>query len=592
MLNFAYSQADVTELCRDRKLETAERHPENDFYGQASVLKRYSGLPIDKPLAFVVEHGLRFDAGVWSRDAESPLVTFAASSESRAALLQKATNKVVVPIGFGSLYARNLVELEMGFAPQQRVGTLVFPPHSTHHIEAVFDHGEFARSLAALDEEFQPIYVCGYWKDVLSGALVPYQLQGLPLVTCGHMFDPDFLLRLYDLCRRFRYATSREIGTHLFVAVSSGCRFFYSDWLEAQYHIPVELRGSSPTMDHARQADIELSRRLFAAPVSCITPEQQHFVDDRIGSRCMLTPEALRSFARDSAARQRKSDIQRKIRNLASWTKLRTAARLPAGTMHRSLVNLGCGTRRHPDWTNADMVPAGPDVLAVDLRKRLPFADATLDAVYASHVLEHLTPLEARLLLGEMRRVLRPGGVVRIVVPDLEAIVRGYLRTLDEVVESGDEQARWRHRWMTVELLDQMVRTQSGGAMSRWWSCDPVPCLDLIEERFGAEATKAITSRPSRTDRRPLDPAEILFTPPVSDREALAFAACGERHKWMYDRVSLADALRDAGFAEPRQTTAIDSQIPAFATYELDADASGRVHKPDSLFMEAIRPGA
>lgn len=258
----------------------------------------------------------------------------------------------------------------------------------------------------------------------------------------------------------------------------------------------------------------------------------------------------------------------------------------------RPLLNLGCGNRWHPAWTNVDLVPVAPNVLAVDLRKQLPFPSATFDAVYSSHVVEHLTPLEAGNFLREIRRVVRPGGVVRIVVPDLEGIVRGYLRTLEEVVESGDEEARWRHRWMTVELLDQMVRTQSGGAMGRWWSCDPVPCLDLIEERFGAEATKAIASRQSRIDRPPPDPADILCTPPVSDREALAFAACGERHKWMYDRVSLAHALETAGFAEPRQATAIESLIPAFETYELDADASGRIHKPDSLFMEALRPGA
>jgi SAM-dependent methyltransferase len=270
----------------------------------------------------------------------------------------------------------------------------------------------------------------------------------------------------------------------------------------------------------------------------------------------------------------------------------RTACSSDMPNALRPLLNLGCGSRWHSAWTNADLVPAGPNVLAVDLRRQLPFSNATFDAVYSSHVLEHLTPLEARNFLREIRRVLRPGCVVRIVVPDLEGIVRGYLRVLDDAADGGDSdaEARWRHRWMTVELLDQLVRTQSGGAMGRWWSCDPVPCLDLIEERFGAEATKAIASRQTSKNRTPLDPADILLTPTVSDREALAFAARGERHKWMYDRVSLADALREAGFAEPRQMTAVDSLIPAFATYELDADSSGRVHKPDSLFMEALCP--
>ena len=257
----------------------------------------------------------------------------------------------------------------------------------------------------------------------------------------------------------------------------------------------------------------------------------------------------------------------------------------------RPLLNLGCGRRCHPQWTNADLVPSGPDVLAVDLRRPLPFAAASFTAVYAAHVVEHLDPAEADALLCEAARVLAPGGVVRIVVPDLEGIVRAYLASLDGV-SAGDGESRWRHRWMTVELLDQLVRSRSGGAMRRWWSCDPIPCRDLIETRLGAEATSAMESLAAErlaTGAAAIDPAAVLRGPPVGPREAAKFAARGERHRWMYDRISLADLLRDAGFSEPRVVGPADSAIPGFARYELDADAAGRPHKPDSLFMEGVR---
>lgn len=259
----------------------------------------------------------------------------------------------------------------------------------------------------------------------------------------------------------------------------------------------------------------------------------------------------------------------------------------------RPLLNLGCGRRRHPDWTNADLVPHGSDVQAVDLRRPLPFPAATFVAVYASHVFEHLVPAEAHALAAEIARVVAPGGIVRIVVPDLEGIARAYLASLDAASAPGDEPARWRHRWMTVELLDQLVRRRSGGLMRRWWSCDPVPCRELIEQRLGAEATSAMAAlaaeRAARA-RPPLDPASILLDGPVSDRDAARFAVRGERHQWMYDRVSLADLLAAAGFVDPRQVGPAESAIPDFARYELDADAAGRPHKPDSLFMEAVRP--
>ena len=62
-----------------------------------------------------------------------------------------------------------------------------------------------------------------------------------------------------------------------------------------------------------------------------------------------------------------------------------------------------------------------------DLRRKLPFRDGSVAGVYASHVLEHLTRRDAVRLLMDIQRVLRPKGVLRLVVPDLEAIIRSYV---------------------------------------------------------------------------------------------------------------------------------------------------------------------
>lgn len=260
----------------------------------------------------------------------------------------------------------------------------------------------------------------------------------------------------------------------------------------------------------------------------------------------------------------------------------------------RPLLNLGCGSRRHPDWTNLDLHPSGDDVIAADLRRPLPFPAACFTAVYAAHVLEHLTPADAGGLLGECRRVLRPSGIVRIVVPDLERIARDYLTSLARAAAAeATDDARWEHRWMTVELLDQLVRTRPGGAMRRWWSCDPVPCRDLIETRLGAEAIAAITALAAERQRAgaaAIAPEAILQDRPPSARAAARFAARGERHRWMYDRVSLAALLTDAGFIAVRQVNPIESRIPGFAAAGLDADPTGMPHKPDSLYMEAACP--
>lgn len=258
----------------------------------------------------------------------------------------------------------------------------------------------------------------------------------------------------------------------------------------------------------------------------------------------------------------------------------------------RPLLNLGCGTRRHPAWTNVDLVPAGPDVIPCDLRRPLPFPAGSFQAVYAAHVLEHLVPVEAARLLAEVSRLLAPGGLVRIVVPDLEGIARAYLASLERACASPTPQHRGEHRWMTVELLDQLVRDTSGGLMRRWWSCEPVPVRSFIETRLGQEAAAgiaAVAAARQASGTPALHAGEIFAAEPASPRAARRFAGLGERHRWMYDHVSLGELLATAGFAEVRRTDAVESRIPGFRAACLDADSAGRPWKPDSLYMEAVR---
>jgi len=269
------------------------------------------------------------------------------------------------------------------------------------------------------------------------------------------------------------------------------------------------------------------------------------------------------------------------------------AIRRPPASPPRPRVNLGCGRRRHPEWTNCDLVPDGPDVVRCDLRSPLPFPAASCEAVYAAHVLEHLAVGEARRLVAEIHRVLRPGGVVRIVVPDLENIARAYLASLERAATEGTTARRWEHAWMTVELLDQLVRDASGGLMRRWWSCQPVPCREFVTGRLGEEATVGIAA--VAADRRaaevePLEPEAIFQAEPAEPRAAARFAVSGERHRWMYDRVSLVALLEESGFAAVAPTTATVSRITGFTAARLDADAVGRPRKPDSLYVEGVRP--
>ncbi len=125
-------------------------------------------------------------------------------------------------------------------------------------------------------------------------------------------------------------------------------------------------------------------------------------------------------------------------------------------------------------------------MLTCDLRERFPFEDASFDVVYHSHVLEHFTPEEGENFTREAVRVLKPGGWIRIAVPDLERIASLYLQNL-EAAAAGDSRAAQDYQWSVLELLDQMVRERPGGQMGRYLKAPDLPNPEFIRSRIGAQ---------------------------------------------------------------------------------------------------------
>jgi len=94
------------------------------------------------------------------------------------------------------------------------------------------------------------------------------------------------------------------------------------------------------------------------------------------------------------------------------------------------LVNVGAGKNGRTGWINIDVLRVPGINCVFDCRKRLPFPDGSARAIFCEHFLEHLDYAEdLPRFLSECRRVLRKRGVLRIVVPDGEAYLRGYCRT-------------------------------------------------------------------------------------------------------------------------------------------------------------------
>lgn len=152
-------------------------------------------------------------------------------------------------------------------------------------------------------------------------------------------------------------------------------------------------------------------------------------------------------------------------------------------------INLGCGLSVAPGWINIDNSPNArlakipllrellwkvgllsdhhyavkwpASVKYHNLKRRLPYPDRSIDYVYTSHFLEHLSQNDAQRLIAEAYRVLKSGGLIRIVVPDIALSARKYVAAIKanpndanaateflNSLQLGWHKARDPHLWM------------------------------------------------------------------------------------------------------------------------------------------------
>jgi len=92
-------------------------------------------------------------------------------------------------------------------------------------------------------------------------------------------------------------------------------------------------------------------------------------------------------------------------------------------------LHLGCGPIKLPGFVNIDhSAHWSPDIIMDYLKLSDRFGEGVADAVFSCHSIEHLVfPNEAVRALAQVFRVLKSGGVVRIVVPDLMLVARKYV---------------------------------------------------------------------------------------------------------------------------------------------------------------------
>lgn len=240
------------------------------------------------------------------------------------------------------------------------------------------------------------------------------------------------------------------------------------------------------------------------------------------------------------------------------------------------VLNLGCGHKvsAHPDVINIDwsiylrmrssrlmsllapLLLSGErrirfdrlpsNIMPHDLSGGIPFPDNSADVIFHSNMLEHLDRDVAERFLAEALRALKPGGIHRIVVPDLEDACAAYIAHIAAC--DSNPQAQAQHEDYIARVIEQSVRREAAGTRLQ------PPLRRFIENALLGDARRR-----------------------------------GETHQWMYDRISLAVLLRRLGYRNVRLMRYDTSDISFWPQYGLDTNADGSEYAPGSLYMEASK---
>jgi ubiquinone/menaquinone biosynthesis C-methylase UbiE len=99
---------------------------------------------------------------------------------------------------------------------------------------------------------------------------------------------------------------------------------------------------------------------------------------------------------------------------------------MPASGVRR--LHWGCGPVTAPGWINSDLWELPGVELRADILEGLPLEDNSIDYAFSNHALQELELYDQETAFAELRRVLKPNGVLRLCLPDFDLAIDAYRR--------------------------------------------------------------------------------------------------------------------------------------------------------------------
>ena len=213
-----------------------------------------------------------------------------------------------------------------------------------------------------------------------------------------------------------------------------------------------------------------------------------------------------------------RSGLPQAVRHMCSALQAEHRIRCYLKTTAEPRLHLGAGTNILHGWLNTDLEPQRSEIVMLNVTQRLPLPDAGFRAVYAEHLIEHLSYEQALQLLRECWRVLQPGSRLRIVTPDLGKLVglfttatngeaiaatHEYVRLLLPGTEShqrtfvlNNEFRSWGHQFLYDRSTLEDLLLSAGFVSPAWRDIGESDCVHLSNlERHGQAIGSDLVNR-------------------------------------------------------------------------------------------------
>ncbi|KKQ75744.1 MAG: hypothetical protein US96_C0005G0017 [Candidatus Woesebacteria bacterium GW2011_GWB1_38_5b] len=276
-------------------LLTPEVHKSNDWYGNATWLKKYAGIDDNYSIKAPLEHGSVPTKIIFSQDVETMFPAMLTYSKKRKNYLEKSLGKRVFAIGPYIHYAPNLVSEKKSREEKIRLGKnlLVFTAHSSVDVRNDYDIQNFCKEISRVAKNFDTVRICLYWKDILYGVDEIYRKFGYECVSAGDIFDPLFLPRLKAIINSSTVTMSNSIGTYLGYCVFMGKPHYYVDQ-------KILSSGNKPIIrDSKRLSDSKVTstiKQAFGKYRETITREQMEIISPEWGFDQIKSPQEIKNI--------------------------------------------------------------------------------------------------------------------------------------------------------------------------------------------------------------------------------------------------------------------------------------------------------